>query len=46
MNGETRYWIRARITQGHYGQPSKERKYAIYNEVATVTEVLTTKQLV
>ncbi|NES68554.1 MAG: hypothetical protein F6K24_26650, partial [Okeania sp. SIO2D1] len=28
VNGETRYWIRARITQGHYGQPSQERKYA------------------
>jgi Baseplate J-like protein len=36
VNGETRYWIRARITQGYYGQTSKIRKYTIYNPVATV----------
>ncbi|QLE58026.1 baseplate J/gp47 family protein [Nostoc sp. TCL26-01] len=37
VNRETRYWLRGRITQGYYGQPSKERKYAIYNEVAAVS---------
>jgi uncharacterized phage protein gp47/JayE len=36
INGETGYWIRARITQGCYGQPSKKRTYTIYNEVVTV----------
>ncbi|GAX37254.1 baseplate J/gp47 family protein [Nodularia sp. NIES-3585] len=40
VNGETRYWIRARIIQGHYGQPSKQiTNYVIYNEVATVNSV-------
>ncbi|MEB3310781.1 MAG: hypothetical protein VKJ02_11160, partial [Snowella sp.] len=39
VNGETRYWIRARITQGLYGQASTIRKYAIYNEVAIVDSV-------
>jgi hypothetical protein len=39
VNGETRYWIRARITKGFYGQPSTIRKYAIYNEVAIVDSV-------
>ncbi len=41
VNGETLYWIRARITQGHYGKLSKERKYAIYNEVATIDAINT-----
>jgi hypothetical protein len=36
INGETGYWIRARITQGCYGQPSKKRTYTIYNEVVTI----------
>ncbi|MDJ0800363.1 MAG: baseplate J/gp47 family protein [Calothrix sp. MO_167.B12] len=36
VNGETRYWLRARINQGNFGSPSKTRKYAIYNEVAIV----------
>ena len=39
VNGETRYWIRARITKGHYGQPSKNRNYVIYNEVAIVQKI-------
>lgn len=39
VNGETRYWIRARITQGLYGQAPTIRKYAIYNEVAIVDSV-------
>jgi len=39
VNGETRYWIRARITQGLYGQAPTMRKYAIYNEVAIVDSV-------
>lgn len=39
VNGETRYWIRARVTQGFYGQASTIRKYVIYNEVAIVDSV-------
>ncbi|MFM5944189.1 MAG: baseplate protein J, partial [Dolichospermum sp.] len=39
VNGETRYWIRARITQGLYGQAATIRKYAIYNEVAIIDSV-------
>jgi hypothetical protein len=41
VNGETRYWLRARITQGHYGQSSKTRKYPIYNQVAIVNSTST-----
>ena len=37
VNGETRYWLRARINQGNFGSPSKTRKYVIYNEVAIVS---------
>ena len=37
VNGETRYWIRARITQGHYGKPSK--KSTFYDEVALVDNI-------
>ena len=36
VNGETRYWLRARINQGNFGSLSKTRKYVIYNEVAIV----------
>lgn len=36
VNGETRYWLRARINRGNFGSPNKTRKYAIYNEVAIV----------
>jgi uncharacterized protein YqfB (UPF0267 family) len=42
VNGETRYWIRARITKGFYGQASTIRKYAIYNEVAIVDSDIVT----
>jgi len=42
VNGETRYWIRARITKGLYGQASTIRKYAIYNEVAIVDSDIVT----
>ncbi|NJN08218.1 MAG: baseplate protein J [Richelia sp. RM1_1_1] len=45
INGETPYWIRARIIQGHYGQPSKTRKYAIYNEVAIVNDIPANNQI-
>lgn len=38
VNGETRYWLRARINQGNFGSPSKTRKYVIYNEVAIVKD--------
>ena len=34
VNGETRYWIRARITQGHYGKAGYERKYFSYDNAA------------
>ena len=46
VNGETRYWIRARITQGLYGQASTIRKYAIYNEVAIVDSVTNDNQTI
>ncbi|MDJ0632611.1 MAG: baseplate J/gp47 family protein [Xenococcaceae cyanobacterium MO_188.B29] len=39
VNGETRYWIRARITKGHYGKPSQKRKYVNYNYVAIVKQI-------
>ncbi len=45
VNGETRYWIRARITQGLYGQAPIIRKYAIYNEVAIVDSVTSDKTI-
>jgi len=38
VNGETRYWIRARITQGHYGKVASERQYAVYDDSAVLTE--------
>ncbi|MHC0066374.1 baseplate J/gp47 family protein [Nostoc sp. UIC 10890] len=38
VNGETRYWIRARITQGHYGKAADERKYPIYDDLAVLRE--------
>ncbi len=34
VNGETRYWIRARITHGHYGKAGYERKYFSYDNAA------------
>ncbi|NET44636.1 MAG: baseplate protein J [Okeania sp. SIO2B3] len=37
-DGETRYWIRARIKEGHYGQTASERKYPIYDDLAILTE--------
>lgn len=37
--GESRFWIRARIIKGHFGQPSQERKYNIYSEVAIISDV-------
>lgn len=41
VNGETRYWIRARITQGHYGKAADERKYAVYDDLAVLTNTIT-----
>lgn len=38
VNGETRYWIRARITQGHYGKAASERQYPVYDDLAVLTE--------
>lgn len=38
VNGETRYWIRARITQGHYGKSGDERQYPIYDDLAILRE--------
>ncbi|WP_238845836.1 baseplate J/gp47 family protein [Nostoc edaphicum] len=38
VNGETRYWIRARITQGNYGKAADERKYPIYDDLAVLRE--------
>lgn len=38
VNSETRYWIRARITQGHYGKAADERKYPIYDDLAVLRE--------
>ena len=34
INGETRYWIRARITQGHYGKAGYKRKHFSYENAA------------
>ena len=36
VNGETRYWIRARITQGHYGKAADERLYPVYDDLAVL----------
>ncbi|NEU81201.1 baseplate J/gp47 family protein [Nostoc sp. UIC 10630] len=36
VNGETRYWIRARITQGHYGKAADERTYPVYDDLAVL----------
>ena len=38
VNGETRYWIRARITKGHYGKAASERKYPVYDALAVLRE--------
>ena len=38
VNGETRYWIRARITQGHFGKAADERKYPTYEVSAVLFE--------
>ncbi|MEM1167739.1 MAG: baseplate J/gp47 family protein [Cyanobacteria bacterium P01_H01_bin.35] len=38
VNGETRYWIRARIKKGHYGKIASERKYPIYDDLAILTK--------
>ncbi|MCP6760387.1 MAG: baseplate J/gp47 family protein [Fischerella sp. CENA71] len=38
VNGEIRYWIRARITQGLYGKAAGERKYPIYDDLAVLKE--------
>ena len=34
VNGETRYWIRGRIKEGHYGIEASERTYPIYQDLA------------
>jgi hypothetical protein len=36
VNGETGYWIRARITQGLYGKAADERKYPVYDDLAII----------
>jgi hypothetical protein len=36
VNGETRYWIRARIIQGHYGKAASERTYPVYDDLAII----------
>ncbi|AFY33616.1 baseplate J/gp47 family protein [Calothrix sp. PCC 7507] len=36
VNGETRYWIRARITEGNYGKAAYNRTYPIYNDLAAL----------
>ncbi|MFN6485346.1 MULTISPECIES: baseplate J/gp47 family protein [unclassified Nostoc] len=36
VNGETRYWVRARITQGHYGKAADERLYPVYDDLAVL----------
>ena len=41
VNGETRYWIRARITQGHYGKAASERNYPVYDDLAVLTQEVT-----
>lgn len=46
VNGETRYWIRARITQGIYGKPADERKYPVYNDLAIVKTAILEKATV
>ncbi len=38
VNGEIRYWIRARITQGHYGNAAVKRQYPVYNDLAALRE--------
>jgi len=43
VNGETRYWIRARITQGHYGEPASKRQYPIYDDLAILTKQVSQK---
>ncbi|HEY9694193.1 MAG TPA: baseplate J/gp47 family protein [Oculatellaceae cyanobacterium] len=42
VNGDTRYWIRARITQGYYGKAADERQYPIYNDLAVLKEAILT----
>lgn len=46
VNGETRYWIRARITQGQYGKAADERKYPVYNDLAAVKTAISGKATV
>jgi hypothetical protein len=41
VNGETRYWIRARITQGNYGTAASNRAYPIYNDLAALKNEIT-----
>lgn len=41
VNGKTHYWLRARITQGHYGKAADERKYPIYDELAILIAAIT-----
>ncbi|MGK7925565.1 MAG: baseplate J/gp47 family protein [Spirulina sp.] len=43
VNGETRYWIRARIIRGHYGKAASERKYSLYDDLAVLTEAIAKK---
>ncbi|MGD1703156.1 baseplate J/gp47 family protein [Dapis sp. BLCC M229] len=38
VNGETRYWIRARIKKGHYGQTASEREYPFYEHLAVLAK--------
>ncbi|GGA02215.1 baseplate J/gp47 family protein [Okeania sp. KiyG1] len=37
-DGENRYWIRARIKEGHYGQTASERKYPVYDNLAVLAK--------
>lgn len=46
VNGETRYWIRARITQGNYGKPASERKYPLYSDLAVITANVNENEIV
>ncbi|MBD2438754.1 putative baseplate assembly protein [Nostoc sp. FACHB-110] len=41
VNGKTRYWIRARIIDGHYGKAASERTYPIYDDLAVIKKATT-----
>lgn len=45
VNGETGYWIRARITDGCYGTAEQIRQYPVYNDSAFLTTPASSTQI-